>query len=98
MKEEWKEYKIGHDNSEAKLKELIMEKLGKEQKRVEVEHQRLSHAFGYPIGIMKTLKRDDFSPVLSILKDFKSERTEPNPYLEFIHSVLNVSLTIKRIG
>ena len=97
MKEEWKEHNIEDNISKDELKKTIIEKLGKNRKSVEVDHQRLSRAFGYPIGIMKTLKKDNFSPVLSILNDFalQSECTEPNSYLEFIHSVLNVSLTFK---
>eukprot|EP00826_Nyctotherus_ovalis_P002282 TRINITY_DN10443_c0_g2_i2.p1 TRINITY_DN10443_c0_g2~~TRINITY_DN10443_c0_g2_i2.p1 ORF type:complete len:212 (-),score=49.76 TRINITY_DN10443_c0_g2_i2:1075-1710(-) len=98
MRSEWEYYRHAKEESktadfEDKCKEMVMEKLGKEQQSVEVEHRRLSRAFGYPIGLVKTLKKDCAHSVLNIRNEFdilEDDKLGLNPYFEFIHEVINV--------
>lgn len=88
-----------HGKLDEKFREIILEKLGKYKEDVKVDHERLSHAFGFPIGIMKSIGKTSFTSVLDINKEFiileeSGKLTDPtlipNPYLDRIVKLLNV--------
>ena len=52
------------ESLKAVYRDRILEALGKDKSEIESEHLKLSHAFGFPVGVVKSLKT---CPVNSII-------------------------------
>ena len=75
--------RTGADREElkAKFRGQVIEQMGKERKQIEGEHWKLSKAFGFPVGMVKTFGEHGIRSVLDLQQEFiDTKETKANSY------------------